>query len=160
MSSAFDARHLVATCAIALLACACNAPAQQEQATQIAPVQIPVGPLPGPEESQPHAAQNPFAKSAEALAEGRMFFVQYNCAGCHGEHGGGGMGPSLRDEAWLYGDAHAQVAKSIVEGRSHGMPAWGVMLTRDQVWQITAYIKSMRTPQEPDPPAMGTGRSS
>jgi cytochrome c oxidase cbb3-type subunit III len=62
------------------------------------------------------------------------------------------MGPSLRDERWLYGNSHARVAKSIVDGRAHGMPAWGRMLTETQVWQLTAYIKSMRTPREEEPP--------
>jgi mono/diheme cytochrome c family protein len=32
------------------------------------------------------------------------------------------------------------------------MPSWGSRIPEDQIWQITAYIKSMRTPQEPDPP--------
>lgn len=95
---------------------------------------------------------NPFAGDEDAIAQGRRFFVQYNCAGCHGDHGGGGMGPSLRDGAWLYGSADAQIARSIVDGRAHGMPAWGQMLTSAQVWQITAYIKSMRTALEADAP--------
>ena len=34
------------------------------------------------------------------------------------------------------------------------MPAWGAMLTPEQVWQVTAYLKSMRTPREPDPPTV------
>ena len=44
-------------------------------------------------------------------------------------------------------------ADSIVEGRSHGMPAWGVKLNDDQVWKLVAYIKSLRTPNEADPPS-------
>jgi cytochrome c oxidase cbb3-type subunit 3 len=87
------------------------------------------------------------------MAQGRRFFLAYNCAGCHGDHGGGGMGPSLRDDAWIYGDSHAQVADSIAEGRAYGMPAWEKMLTPVQIWQITAYLKSMRTTREPQAPA-------
>jgi cytochrome c oxidase cbb3-type subunit 3 len=111
-----------------------------------------VGPIPGVGEPPPEPLANPFANDLSALGEGRRFFEQYNCAGCHGDHGGGGMGPSLRDEAWLYGSNHAQIANSIVEGRAYGMPAWGTRLTRTQIWQITAYIKSMRTEHEPDKP--------
>ena len=96
---------------------------------------------------------NPFADDTVALGEGRRFFLAYNCAGCHGDHGGGGMGPSLRDERWLYGSSPAQIARSIADGRAHGMPAWRRMLTDAQVWQLAAYIKSLRTPQEPQPPA-------
>ena len=111
----------------------------------------PIGPLPGPEES-PAGAANPFAEDVDALGDGRRYFVAYNCAGCHGDHGGGGMGPSLRDTTWLYGGTDVRVANSIAEGRAYGMPAWGRMLTTDQIWQITAYIKSMRTSDEPEPP--------
>lgn len=110
-----------------------------------------VGPLPGPAEYD-GGPENPFAGDRDAFAEGRRFFVQYNCAGCHGDHGGGGMGPSLRDEAWLYGSSPAQIAASIRQGRAHGMPAWGAMLTPTQVWQLTAYITSLRTPHEASPP--------
>jgi cytochrome c oxidase cbb3-type subunit 3 len=64
------------------------------------------------------------------------------------------MGPSLRDDVWLYGSSHGQIASSIAQGRAHGMPAWGVMLTPDQIWQITEYITSLRTDREPQPPAV------
>lgn len=62
------------------------------------------------------------------------------------------MGPSLRDNVWLYGDRDDQIFDTIAEGRSNGMPAWGSKIPEDQIWQLVAYIKSMRTPQEPDPP--------
>jgi len=114
-------------------------------------IETPIGPIPGAAEERP-AAQNPFAGTVDALAEGRRFFVWYNCAGCHGDHGGGGMGPSLRDAVWLYGSSDAQIASSIAQGRAHGMPAWGEMLTAAQIWQITAYIKTLRTDREPQPP--------
>jgi cytochrome c oxidase cbb3-type subunit 3 len=62
------------------------------------------------------------------------------------------MGPSLRDTTWLYGNSDAQIYDSIAEGRSNGMPAWGSKIPQDQIWQLVVYIKSMRTPEEPDPP--------
>ncbi len=89
-----------------------------------------------------------------ALAEGRRLFDWYNCSGCHGGHAGGGMGPSLRDKTWLYGDRDDQIFDSIAEGRSKGMPAWGSKIPEDQIWKLVAYIKSMRTPAEPDPPVV------
>ena len=33
------------------------------------------------------------------------------------------------------------------------MPAWGTKIPSDQIWQLVAYIKSMRTLQEPDQPS-------
>jgi cytochrome c oxidase cbb3-type subunit III len=137
-----------------LLAGAAGCRDQADDATPIAAAPLadsPVGPLPGPEES-PADTANPFAEDVDALGDGRRYFVAYNCAGCHGDHGGGGMGPSLRDATWLYGGTDVRVANSIAEGRAYGMPAWGRMLTTDQIWQVTAYIKSMRTRHEPEPP--------
>jgi cytochrome c oxidase cbb3-type subunit III len=81
--------------------------------------------------------------------EGRKLFVRMNCAGCHG---GGGMGPSLRDVTWIYGGKAGEIFDSIAEGRAHGMPAWGTMLPHDYIWKLVAYIESMRKSWEPQPP--------
>jgi cytochrome c oxidase cbb3-type subunit 3 len=110
-----------------------------------------VGPIPGPDHNQPRP-QNPYARNRDARAEGRQLFIRFNCSGCHGGRAGGGMGPSLRDVDWLYGAEEAQIYSSIAEGRAHGMPAWAPKLTDDQVWKIVTYIKSLRTPDEVDPP--------
>jgi cytochrome c oxidase cbb3-type subunit 3 len=61
------------------------------------------------------------------------------------------MGPSLRDSTWLYGNADAQIYGSIYEGRTKGMPSWR-QLPKDQIWKLVAYIKTLRTSQEPDRP--------
>jgi mono/diheme cytochrome c family protein len=54
---------------------------------------------------------------------------------------------------WIYGSSHGHIANSIAQGRAYGMPSWRKMLTDAQIWQITAYLKSMRTTREPQPPA-------
>jgi cytochrome c oxidase cbb3-type subunit 3 len=64
------------------------------------------------------------------------------------------MGPSLRDPVWLYGNRNDQIFDSIAEGRSKGMPSWGSKIPERQIWELVAYIKSMGTPQEPDPPVV------
>jgi cytochrome c oxidase cbb3-type subunit 3 len=110
-----------------------------------------MGPQPGEDWYLP-VASNPYAGDARVLADGRRLFVWYNCSGCHGDHAGGGMGPSLRDSTWLYGGEDAAIFASIAEGRRNGMPAWGVKVPRDQIWKIVTYIKSLRTPNEPDAP--------
>ena len=89
--------------------------------------------------------------------DGKLF-NWYNCSGCHGGHAGGGMGPSLRDKVWLYGDRDDQIFDSIAEGRGQGMPSWGRKIPDEQIWKLVAYIKSMRTPQEPEPPEMPAER--
>jgi cytochrome c oxidase cbb3-type subunit 3 len=114
-------------------------------------IRTPVGPVPGPVHDPPRAA-NPYAGDAGAATEGRELFVHMNCSGCHGGRAGGGMGPSLRDVDWIYGDAPAQIYSSVAEGRAHGMPAWGTQLPDDQIWKLVTYIKTLRTPMEPNPP--------
>ena len=115
------------------------------------PIFTPVGPVPGPTENPPRV-QNPYAKDRGAMGEGRQLFVRFNCSGCHGGRAGGGMGPSLRDVDWLYGSTDAQIFSSIAQGRAHGMPAWGTKISEDQIWKLVAYVKSLRTPDEPQPP--------
>lgn len=93
---------------------------------------------------------NPYTGDPAAIAEGRRLFVAYNCSGCHGGRAGGGMGPSLRDSAWTYGSSDTQLLGDIVEGRSAGMPAWGKVIPENQMWQIIAYLRTLRTDREPD----------
>jgi len=134
----------------ALLAMAgCNS--HRSAASSAPPSPTNVGPVPGPQAAAP-AAFNPLSGNPVALQDGRRLFNWYNCSGCHGGHGGGGMGPSLRDKTWLYGDRDDQIFDSIAEGRSKGMPAWGSKIPSDQIWELVAYIRSMRTPEEPEPP--------
>lgn len=131
----------------------CNQPQGVSAAAASLPaIRTPVGPVPGPP-GDPLRPTNPLAGNPSAMAEGRQLFNRMNCSGCHGGHAGGGMGPSLRDVDWMYGSTDAQIFSSIAEGRAHGMPAWGTKLQDDQLWKLVAYIKSMRTPDEPDPPS-------
>ncbi len=112
---------------------------------------VTIGPVPGP--GMPAAPMaSPVSADAATRMEGRQLFTRYNCAGCHGEHAGGGMGPSLRDSAWIHGGEPAQIFASIAEGRPHGMPAWGTKLPEQQVWTLVTYIQSLRTRGEPEPP--------
>jgi cytochrome c oxidase cbb3-type subunit 3 len=53
------------------------------------------------------------------------------------------MGPPLMDERWIYGSSPEQIFSSIVAGRPNGMPAFGAKIPAYEVWQLTAYIRSM-----------------
>jgi cytochrome c oxidase cbb3-type subunit 3 len=132
-----------------LVIAGCNS--HQPVASSVPPSPTNVGPVPGPP-APLTAAVNPLAGDPVAMQDGRRLFNWYNCSGCHGGHAGGGMGPSLRDKTWLYGDRDDQIFDSIAEGRSNGMPAWGSKIPSNQIWELVAYIKSMRTPGEPEPP--------
>ena len=105
------------------------------------------------------APANPYADDRTAMGEGRQLFVRFNCSGCHGGRAGGGMGPSLRDVDWIYGNNDAQLFSSIAEGRAHGMPSWQTRLTPDQTWKLVAYIKSLRTRNEPQAPPTRIGHT-
>ncbi|HTZ57504.1 MAG TPA: c-type cytochrome [Acidobacteriaceae bacterium] len=142
---------LAALTSLMLAAAGCTNTSSSAPAGAEPAVPTNVGPVPGGV-STPVERKNPYAGNAVAIQAGWRIFNWYNCSGCHGGHGGGGMGPSLRDKVWLYGNRDGQIFDSIAQGRSNGMPAWGTKIPEQQIWQLVAYIKSMRTPQEADPP--------
>ncbi|HEU4648899.1 MAG TPA: c-type cytochrome [Gemmatimonadales bacterium] len=83
-----------------------------------------------------------YAENAYAISEGKRLFTQYNCTGCHAQ-GGGGIGPPLMDDIWIYGSKPENIYSTIVEGRPNGMPAFGGKVSNQQVWQLVAYVRSM-----------------
>jgi cytochrome c oxidase cbb3-type subunit 3 len=83
-----------------------------------------------------------YEENAYSVAQGKRLYRWYNCSGCHAQ-GGGGMGPALTDDQWRYGSEPAQIFSTIVQGRPNGMPSFGGHLSEDQVWQLTAYVRSM-----------------
>jgi cytochrome c oxidase cbb3-type subunit 3 len=93
--------------------------------------------------------------NAYSVSEGQRLFDSFNCSSCHGGRGGGHIGPALTDAEWRYGASVEQVHRSIADGRPHGMPAFGGLLTEPQIWQLSAYVLSLsgRVPQH-----VGAGR--
>jgi cytochrome c oxidase cbb3-type subunit 3 len=85
---------------------------------------------------------SPFQNNAYGMGEGKRLFDAYNCSGCHA-HGGGGMGPPLMDDKWIYGSHPANIFATIVEGRPNGMPSFRNKIPDQQVWQLVAYVQSM-----------------
>jgi cytochrome c oxidase cbb3-type subunit 3 len=127
------------------------APAAEQGAAVMQHIDDPIGPSPGTPEPGP-TARNPHTGSAQAAKTGRDLYVAMNCVGCHGGRAGGGIGPSLRDDTWIYGGEPVDIYDSIAEGRAYGMPAWGQRLPPDAIWKLTTYITSLRTDLEPDAP--------
>jgi cytochrome c(L) len=88
--------------------------------------------------------RNPFTGNAEAIAQGRMIWMQSGCNGCHGM-GGGGMGPSVMDDAWKWGGDDETLFK-LIKGQlpNQTMPAvFGAVLTEEQVWKVIAWVRSI-----------------
>jgi cytochrome c oxidase cbb3-type subunit 3 len=108
----------------------------------------------------PPTIRNPYAGNANAIVQGEKLFNEMNCSGCHAPLGGGGMGPALSDQDWIYGGEPASIYLSIVQGRPNGMPSWGRSLPPESIWNLVAYIETLggapvpasSTPQKPAHP--------
>ena len=85
---------------------------------------------------------DPYHKNAFGISEGMRLYRWYNCAGCH-FNGGGGIGPPLMDEKWIYGGDPENIFATIVEGRPNGMPSFRGKIPEDEVWKIVAYVRSL-----------------
>lgn len=153
--SSLGCESLARLALLAALLGACRAAYEPSSTAAPAAATAPVGPIPGPQDPTP-VATNPYTGDAVGEQEGRDLFARYNCSGCHGDHAGGGMGPSLRDASWIYGKSDTHIFRSIADGRAHGMPAWGVKIPEDQVWKLVAYVRALRTDHEPSPPDQST----
>jgi cytochrome c oxidase cbb3-type subunit 3 len=84
-------------------------------------------PAPGAEVGDPETAAAMIAhdeRNAYALATGKKLWSWYNCSGCHA-NGGGGSGPALMDDVWIYGGDATSIFETISKGRPNGMPAFG-----------------------------------
>ncbi len=86
--------------------------------------------------------KNPDELHAADVSSGQQLFEAYNCSGCH-FHGGGGIGPPLMDDTWIYGSDPANIYQTIVEGRPNGMPSFRNKIPDAQVWQLVAYVRSL-----------------
>ncbi|HJQ11219.1 MAG TPA: c-type cytochrome [Gemmatimonadaceae bacterium] len=87
--------------------------------------------------------KNPYEGDGNAISTGGKLFIAYNCLDCHGAEGSGAMGPSFQDGRWHFGGSPAEVFESIYQGRPDGMPAWGGRISNDQIWMLTAYVRSL-----------------
>jgi cytochrome c oxidase cbb3-type subunit III len=103
----------------------------------------------GPLKTDPQI-RNPYEGQKNTLAEGRRYYNWFNCTGCHGGAGGGGIGPPLADDDWIYGGEPAQIFLSIVQGRPYGMPSFGGQIPDAQVWMIVSYINSLAGEEGPE----------
>jgi len=137
---------MVGTSALVLLAVVNGCDREQrrfrENPPSASPSNVRVSALqPGTMVDTTHVA-GPYDNNAWAQAEGQRLFGWYNCSGCHA-NGGGGMGPPLIDDTWIYGSAPEQIYTTIVQGRPNGMPSFAGKVPAQQVWQLVAYVRSL-----------------
>ncbi|MCA0049027.1 c-type cytochrome [Mesorhizobium sp. B283B1A] len=98
----------------------------------------PGGQRPSPSENK--AAS--FEANAFHMSEGKRLFSWFNCSGCHA-NGGGGMGPALMDEKWIYGSSMESIHATIRDGRPNGMPSFRDKIPDDQIWELAAFVRSL-----------------
>ena len=88
------------------------------------------------------ALGNPYQNNAWELNQGKRLYTWFNCKTCHAD-GGGASGPPLMAGWWRYGPDEVSIFLSIRDGRPNGMPPFGSRLTRDQIWELTGYVRSI-----------------
>ncbi|MBD3767550.1 MAG: cytochrome-c oxidase, cbb3-type subunit III [Gammaproteobacteria bacterium] len=78
-----------------------------------------------------------------AVATSRATFGDY-CAACHGAGGAGNVGyPILADDDWLYGGDVNTIYQTLVMGRNGNMPAYGAMLSSEQIGNVADFVIAM-----------------
>jgi cytochrome c oxidase cbb3-type subunit III len=121
---------------------ACEREARRFDDDPASPVVAKLSPLqPGPTVAVSRV-RGPYTYNAYGLSEGKILFNQFNCSGCHA-HGGGGMGPPLMDDEWIYGSEPQNIFATIADGRPNGMPSFRERLSNDQIWRLVGYVQSM-----------------
>lgn len=86
------------------------------------------------------------------ISEGERAYGAFNCGGCHGPNGGGGIGPPLSDGEWIYGSSPENIKATIVEGRPNGMPSFRETIDEARLEKLVAFVQSM-SDQKPEPPS-------
>jgi cytochrome c oxidase cbb3-type subunit III len=84
-----------------------------------------------------------YADNRWAVSEGQRLYSWYNCAGCHSPGGGGGIGPPLTDDEWIYGSSPENIYDTIVKGRPRGMPSFSGRIASSDLWKLVAYVRSL-----------------
>ena len=81
----------------------------------------------------------------EGIESGKATFT-VSCVACHSTGGKGNIGPNLTDNFWISGrGTNADVFKIIHDGvPARGMPAWGEPLGKQKIYEVLAYVQSLK----------------
>lgn len=93
------------------------------------------------------------ASDPSVLAHGKTVYGQM-CAACHGDDGGGTIGPNLTDDYWLHGPSLPEILHTVSVGvPAKGMPAWDKMLKPEDVNAVVVYVATLRGTRPANPKA-------
>jgi cytochrome c oxidase cbb3-type subunit 3 len=88
-------------------------------------------------------------KDAAVTERGHAQFAS-KCVSCHGAQGQGGIGPNLTDDYWIHGGKLTQILTTITKGvGDKGMPPWGVVLKKDELRAVAAYVRTLAGTKPP-----------
>lgn len=84
-----------------------------------------------------------YQKNAYQVSQGSRYYTWYGCGGCHASGASGG--PDLGLGRWRHGDSFDAVYASIAHGHTGDLAAYGKQIPVEQLWQMTAYVRSLPT---------------
>lgn len=92
-------------------------------------------------------------EDAGELSTGKEIYMT-NCASCHGNQGGGSVGPNLTDKYWIHGGSIKNIFSTIKYGvPSKGMISWESQLSPKDMQRVASYIMSLKGTDPPNPKA-------
>ena len=112
------------------------------------------------EKAEKGSLKNPNADPAAVADAGQKVYMSAGCNGCHGGTGGGGMGPPLSNEIWVYGSDDDTLFRLIALG-SDGLKAQGysrkgseavvgpmppqgtIVKSNGDMWKIISWIRKI-----------------
>ncbi len=84
-----------------------------------------------------------FINNRKAIKIGKKIFLN-NCSQCHGSDARGTTSfPNLTDHDWLYGGEIKDIKTTIINGRNGLMPPLGSIGTKNDLWDVAHYVKSL-----------------
>src|SRR5262249_23730647 len=94
-------------------------------------------------------ASNPFSGDKAAIREGRSWFMNV-CSVCHGGKADGAGDRGTAADLRVFNKGFRKFVQTVKEGKNTGrtmtMPAWGGVLSDEQIYQIGAYLETVALP--------------
>ncbi len=95
-----------------------------------------------------------FDASGPSMDVGQSIY-DANCAACHANDGGGGVGPNLTDDYWIHGGSISDIFTVVKYGViEKGMIPWEDQLSPLEMQQVSSYVMTLvgTTPANPKEP--------
>jgi cytochrome c(L) len=90
--------------------------------------------------------KNPLTINDTNIIKGKKLWRKTGCYSCHGGNAEGGVGPSLKDDVWVYKPTDKMLFKTIAKGRSGTvMVGWEAELSETNIWEVIVFIRSLYT---------------